>query len=216
MTEQSDIPSKQSPIIGYSYATDKDLIAVKILQNENLKKNVDPANFAKGFVSVETSAEQLRSINEKYGLVVAKDERDKVVGYSFPLDESLAMEHELLFPFVEELKVLPGLQGRNWFIGGQTCVDKEFRRQGLNTMLTKARWQNMKDKGFDYMVTEIGGPNTVSLAANSHLKVLKSFLDPNLKDSDGKPFVWNIIGLDLRKISDDVERVIEKVSGALK
>ncbi len=164
-----------------------ELKQILTLQQENLRKNISPEEMEKeGFVSVEHTLEQLKSMNDACGHIIAV-ENDRVIGYALCMHPKFADAIEMLRPMFVEIEKIRGNQ-MDYMVMGQICVAKTHRGQGI----FKNLYLTMKEKlptGFDTIVTEVDAKNIRSL--NAHRAVGFELL--KVYRSGDKE--WHLIGL---------------------
>ncbi|MFZ2149932.1 MAG: GNAT family N-acetyltransferase [Minisyncoccia bacterium] len=178
-------------------ATEKDIIEIIRLQQENLAPNVSgKEKQEQGFVSVETSEQLLKEIIKQEGIVVARLE-GKVVGYLIPMSvEHTVQQVSMLDPFIEKLQTLTfddkPLKDYKYCILTQVCVDKKYRGRGILEKLYGELKTKLSDK-YELGVSEISSNNPRSLHVHLNkigLKVAEQY------SAEGKD--WHIVILDFR------------------
>ena len=143
----------------------KDLEQILALQRCNLPKNISQEESTKeGFVTVEHTLDNLKSMNDVCGHIIAVDD-GKVMGYALCMHPKFAEDIEVLRPMFKEIETAIN-DDVPYMVMGQICVAKSHRGQGIFRKL----YQTMKEKlpeGFDTIVTEVDGKNKRSLAAHA-------------------------------------------------
>jgi GNAT superfamily N-acetyltransferase len=168
------------------------------LQRQNLYTKVTEDEQAKhGFVFVEHTLPLLEKMASYLPQVIAVC-NGQVVGYNLAMHIAMRAEIPSLIPmfniFDETSYRDKPLNTYSFIMGGQVCVDKAFRGQGL----LKKLYEETRDclpPDYQLCVTEVAARNTVSL--NAHFKMgfeeVKTY-------SDGKE-LWKVIAWDLDPLS---------------
>lgn len=160
-------------MIQYTSAqTIEDIQQIQLLQKTNLANNVDTTTRqAEGFVTVEHSLELLTEMNTPYPHVIAK-ENGKVVGYTLVMLRSMSNKIPILFDMFEQINRLTygsqNLSESNYFIMGQVCIDKAYRKRGIFKKLYEKLAQQMSQH-FDFIITEVSLSNKRSLYAHQSI-----------------------------------------------
>jgi GNAT superfamily N-acetyltransferase len=142
------------------------------LQRQNLFSAISEEEQAQqGFVFAEHTVPLLRMMASQLPQVIALSD-DRVVGYNLALPVSMRNDIPRLVPmFIEfersQYKGKP-LSTYKYVIGGQVCVDKDFRGQGLLSKLYNETRKRVIPE-HQFCVTEVSERNVVSLKA--HLKM---------------------------------------------
>jgi hypothetical protein len=148
-----------------------ELKAIRILQQNNLTRNLAPAEAAaQGFVTAEYSLDFLEKMHNQYPSIIAKEDK-QVAGYILAATKSIRFEHDLLadlFNVIDETKYKnQSLKDARYVIAGQVCVAKNYRGLGLVQRMYQ-EFRNSLSKDFDYCLTDVADDNPRSLKA--HLK----------------------------------------------
>ncbi|HXG64650.1 MAG TPA: GNAT family N-acetyltransferase, partial [Blastocatellia bacterium] len=124
----------------------------------------------------------------------------KVIGYNLAMSVSMKNVMPSLAPMFTEFerstyKGKP-LSTYRFMVGGQVCVDKDFRGQGLLRRL----YHEARDRlpaGYQLCVTEVAARNSISLKAHQKMgfEVVSSY-------HDGKE-LWNVVVWDLESAVAD-------------
>lgn len=143
------------------------------LQAENHKYSVPADIKAKeGFVTVKHTLDQIKSLLAHAPQIIAVNEDDRVVGYALVMVKALKDEIPILRPLFEQIDQLSYqdklLKEEKWYVMGQVCIAKDYRRQGVFRKLYEAHRKLLKDQ-FDFCITDISASNTRSI--ESHLAV---------------------------------------------
>jgi len=160
------------------------------LQQENLVNLISEEQQARhGFVFAEHTLALLKRMATYLPQVVALSD-NKVVGYNLALHVSMKNEVPKLIPMFHEFeqskyKDRP-LVTYKFMVGGQVCVDKNFRGQGLMSKLYHET-KNRLPSGYELCVTEVAARNIISLKAHEKMgfEVVNTY-------NDGKE-LWNVV-----------------------
>ena len=164
------------------------------LQQENLVNLISEEQQAKhGFVFAEHTLPLLKRMATFLPQVIALSD-DRVIGYNLALHVAMKNEIPKLIPMFHEFEQSKYkgrlLETYKFMVGGQVCVDKDFRGQGLMSKLyheTKMRVPS----GYEICVTEVSARNIISLRAHEKMgfEVVNTY-------HDGKELwrvvVWNL------------------------
>jgi GNAT superfamily N-acetyltransferase len=155
------------PAITFQAATITDHFEQIItLQNQNLYKSLTAEQQdQQGFVFAEHTVELLRQMSTQIPQVIALYQ-DKVIGYNLAMTAAMEKELPSLEPMFKEFhksryrgKVLTAYK---FFVGGQVCVDKDFRGLGVLSKLYNAT-ADLVGNAYELCVTEIAVRNANSL-----------------------------------------------------
>ena len=123
-------------MVHYSIAkTASDLYEILALQKKNLPQNLSKNEIkSQGYVTVSHSYDLLAEMNTKKAHIIAKS-NEKVIGYALVMLEMFKDRIPVLIPMFEQIKTLKW-KGKSmleipFFIMGQVCIEKSFRRQGI-------------------------------------------------------------------------------------
>ncbi len=184
-------------MISYSIAEDRDLSGILELQTQNLKINLQPNEIEReGFVTVVHTIELLRKMNAPYPHIIAKSDQE-VVGYALVMQKEMAIYIPILSNLFKQLKTIRikemAFENYAFFVMGQICISKDYRKKGLFKGLYTEMKARMK-KDFDYVVTEVAIENSRSLNAHhaAGFTTIKEY-----KAEDGRS--WAIVALDLNE-----------------
>lgn len=149
----------------------KELEGIRLLQEQNLGKNLSVAEATKeGFVTAEYTVEFLKAMHDIHPSVIAKD-NDTVVGYALVATNPIREQHPLLADLFNSIdKVIykgAPLKGTRYVVVGQLCVGKGYRGQGLVQRMYEFYRESLKDS-YDYLITDVVQTNQRSIKA--HLK----------------------------------------------
>jgi hypothetical protein len=152
--------------------TDDHFEQILRLQKQNLFSSISEDEQAQqGFVFAEHNLQLLKMMAVQLPQVIAVS-GGNVIGYNLALPTSMRNEIPRLVPMFDafdgsQYKGRP-LSSYKYVIGGQVCVDKDFRGYGLMSKLyDETRKRVMSEHQF--CVTEVSERNVVSLKA--HLKM---------------------------------------------
>lgn len=178
-------------------ATQSDVLGIIALQQANLGKNLSEAEKLKsGYVSLETTTEDLGKIIEKDGVVVVYKQDGQLGGYLFSITQEYAKTLKFLEPFLENLKKME-FKGKNlseykYCILAQIAVKEDLRGSGVSKKLYQKLKEELKKQGYELGVSEIAADNKTSL--NVHLQKL-GLEKLGSYDSNGRS--WVVVVLDL-------------------
>src|SRR5215470_1050043 len=164
------------------------------LQQENLVDLISEEQAAKhGFVFAEHTLPLLKKMATFLPQVVALSD-NKVIGYNLALHVSMKHEIPKLIPMFYEFEKSKYkdklLAAYKFVVGGQVCVDKNFRGRGLMSKLYHET-KNRLPSGYEICVTEVSARNIISLRAHERMgfEVVNTY-------HDGKELwrvvVWNL------------------------
>lgn len=179
-------------------STDQHFEQILQLQKRNLFSSISPELQAQqGFVFAEHTILLLKMMAAHLPQVIAVG-NDKVIGYNLAMPVSMKNEIPSLVPMFTEFERCK-YKGRflstyRYIVGGQVCVDKDFRGQGL---LGKLYHETGRRLSSDYQlcVTEVSARNNAGLGAHQKMgfEVVSTY-------HDGKE-LWKIVVWDLQKSS---------------
>jgi GNAT superfamily N-acetyltransferase len=179
------------PSISFAVAsTDEAFEQILRLQKKNIFHNLSrELQSEQGFVFAEHTLPVLKSMAARLPQIIALHD-SRVVGYNLAMSYEMRNELPSLAPMFDEFDkcVYKGKQLNEYkfVIGGQVCVDKNFRGVGLMSKLYKET-ANRLPKDFELCVTEISRRNTKSL--NAHQKMGFEVI----ADYDDGSEHWNIV-----------------------
>ncbi|SDD25507.1 FR47-like protein [Mucilaginibacter pineti] len=166
------------------------------LQKQNLYSAISTEQQTQeGFVFAEHTVSLLQFMAAEVPQVIALH-NNKVIGYNLAMTVSMEKELHSLEPMFQEFSksLYQGklLSSYNFFVGGQVCVDKNFRGLGLLSKLYHATAEAVSPR-YQLCVTEVSVRNTNSLKAHQKMgfEVISTY-------HDGKE-LWNVIAWDIRK-----------------
>lgn len=149
--------------------TPEEVIAIKALQNLNLRVNISQEEAAsEGFLTASYTMEYLEAMNADAPSVIAKA-GDEVVGYAMVTTKALRDGHELmadLFNTIDRTQYKASRLGEiDYVVVGQLCVAKAFRGMGL-VQLMYNHFRDCYAGLFSYLVTDVAQANARSLKAH--------------------------------------------------
>ncbi len=154
--------------ISYQLASRSDLIDIRLLQEQNLKKNLSPEELREGFVTAEYTVDELAQMHELTPAVIAKHQ-EQLVGYALAVSPKFRGNHPLidnLFTHIDKISYRnKPLKGSNYIMVGQLCVRKNFRKSCVSLGLYQA-YKKWYSDSFDYLITDIVFENQPSLKAH--------------------------------------------------
>jgi ribosomal protein S18 acetylase RimI-like enzyme len=152
--------------------SDEDFEQILELQRRNLRRSLterEQNDF--GFVYLEHDVPLLRKMASALPQAIAVSDK-RVVGYCLALSPAFRASMPWLEPmFLQcEQSSFDGslLASYRYFVGGQVCVDREFRGQGLAGRLYRQVRDSLTDD-YQLCVTEIASRNQTSI--RSHEKI---------------------------------------------
>lgn len=170
------------------------------LQRQNLFSAISEEEQAQqGFVFAEHTVDLLRRMASHLPQVIAVS-NGKVVGYNLAMTSAMKYEMPRLVPMFTEFE-RSTYRGRplteyRFMVGGQVCVDKDFRGQGLLRRLYQET-RNRLPPGYQLCVTEVATRNVVSLVAHERMgfEVAGTYHDGNE--------LWKVVVWDLERAAAD-------------
>ena len=118
-----------------------------------------------GFVSIIMNQKLLEEANKESGVIVAIKNND-LIGHEISLSTKKAETISLLKPFIKRLEKVnyknKPVMSYKTVIGGQICVKKEFKGQGIVEEMHK-EFIKMLRENYDLIVTEVSNHNPRSL-----------------------------------------------------
>lgn len=166
------------------------------LQKQNLYSAISTEQQAQeGFVFAEHTVSLLQLMAAEVPQIIALH-NNKIIGYNLAMTAAMEKELHSLEPmFLEFTK--SNYQGKpltnyRFFVGGQVCVDKNYRGLGLLSKLYRET-ANAVSPDYQLCVTEVSVRNEKSLKAHQKMgfEVISTY-------HDGKE-LWNVIAWDIRK-----------------
>lgn len=147
-----------------------------------------------GFVFAEHSVPLLRRMSAELPQAIALAGNKAVVGYCLSMSLALQGEVPCLAPMFEQFSRCAyrgrPLSSLRFFVGGQVCVDRAYRGQGLLARLYE-QIRLSAPRAYDLCVTEIAVRNQVSVRAHERMgfETISTY-------SDGSQ-TWAIVAWDL-------------------
>jgi len=164
------------------------------LQKQNLFSAISEEQQARqGFVFAEHTVRLLKMMAAHLPQVIAVS-HGKVIGYNLAMSVSMRNEMPRLVPMFDEFERSQyrgkPLSAYKFMVGGQVCVDEDFRGQGLLSRLYHET-RNRLPSDYQLCVTEISERNGVSLRAHQRMgfEVVSTYHDGNE--------LWNVVVWDL-------------------
>lgn len=174
---------------------DEHLEQIIALQRQNLYKLLSAERQAEqGFVFAEHTIALLKSMASHLPQIIALAD-GKVVGYNLAMSAFMKNELPSLAPMFNEFEkcVYKGgkLTDHRFVVGGQVCVDNDFRGMGLLSKLYNAT-KNHLPNDYQLLVTEVSNRNKISLKAHQKMgfEIIHSY-------DDGVE-VWDVIAWDMK------------------
>ncbi|MFI8604781.1 GNAT family N-acetyltransferase [Cellulophaga baltica] len=148
-----------------STKTEKELVQIVRLQQENLYRNVsNEEKLAEGFVTVEHSYELLKEMNDVCQHTIAIDDQGNLAGYALSMHPSFRDKIDVLKPMFEVIDPLIASEEK-YMLMGQICVSKNHRKQGVFRGLY-AHMKKQLEQEYDTIITEIDALNNRSMQAH--------------------------------------------------
>lgn len=183
-------------------STDQHFEQILQLQKQNLFSSISADQQAQqGFVFAEHTVPILKMMAAELPQVIAVS-NGRVIGYNLGMPVSMRNEIPSLIPMFTEFErcIYKGrpLSAYRYIVGGQVCVDKDFRGQGLLSKLyheTKTRVR----PDYQLCVTEVSARNNAGLNAHQKMgfEVVSTY-------HDGKE-LWKIVVWDFEKAAASSE-----------
>jgi L-amino acid N-acyltransferase YncA len=152
--------------------TREELQQILELQQQNHLQNIDEAEMqTQGFVTLTHDIDVLQQMHDLAPSVVAKD-NGVVAGYALVMLRECRNLFPPLEPMFKNLDLLE-YHGRplpqyRFYIMGQVCIDKKYRRTGLFDQLYQ-KHKEIYSTQFDFIVTEVSTRNQRSLRAHERV-----------------------------------------------
>jgi GNAT superfamily N-acetyltransferase len=160
----------------------EELQQILALQQRNLIQNIDDEEMkAQGFVTMIHSLEILQQMHHLAPSVIAKS-KDRVIGYALVMLRGCRELFPPLEPMFKNFDTLRykdrPLNEYRFYVMGQVCVDKEYRRTGLFDQLYQ-KHKEIYSGQFDFIMTEIATRNHRSLKAHQRVgfEILNTYRD---------------------------------------
>lgn len=152
--------------------TAEELEEILALQQRNLQQNIDAAEMqAQGFVTLIHDLDVLQKMHSLSPSIVAK-ENGKVIGYALVMLRECRELVPGLEPMFKNFDSLPykgrALNEYRFYVMGQVCIEKQYRRTGLFDQLYQ-KHKEIYSGQFDFVVTEVATRNQRSLRAHERV-----------------------------------------------
>lgn len=177
-------------------STKQDFEQILELQRQNLYTLISKEDQEKqGFVFAEHTLELLETLAVDLPQVIALY-KGKVVGYNLAMTASMKTVLPSITPMFNAFETCffkqEPLTDFQYIVGGQVCVDKDFRGHGLLSCLY-TETKNQVSTAYDACVTEISMRNPRSLKAHQKLgfEVIGTYYDGVEQ--------WNIVAWDFKR-----------------
>ena len=149
--------------------TEEELNGILLLQSKNLKRNLTQEEMDReGFVTAEYNIDIMKKMHEVRRSVIAKD-GDEVVGYLIATTKAIKPHHALLSEFFDQLDKIDykgkSLKDVDYMLGGQICVAKGYRGQGLFVKM-HLFYRDAHRAEYPFCITDIDFANIGSLRAH--------------------------------------------------
>ncbi len=168
--------------------TNQELRQILELQRINIPSVISENEKQKeGFVTVHHTFEILKAMNDKCAHVIAVN-NNEVIGYALCMLKIFKDEIEVLRPMFEQIDSCVQAE-ITYFVMGQICVDKAYRKQGVFRGMYKFMQQEMS-LTYDLIITEVDIKNTRSL--NAHYAIgFKHLHSYNSKNQNWELISWD-------------------------
>lgn len=182
-------------MIEYKLAEEKDLRGIIDLQRKNLPINLSENEIKnEGFLTLIHTLELLSKMNKPFPHVIAED-KGIIIAYALvmmPIMESSIPDlSELMYHLNNHNLNGKMITESKYFIMGQICVDKDYRKQGIFKKLYLKMVDEMKEH-FDYIITEVAISNQRSLQAH-----LAAGFEIIIRRQSANGKEWAVVKLDL-------------------
>jgi Acetyltransferase (GNAT) family len=152
-------------------ATDE-LEEILALQQRNLQQNIDPAEMqTQGFVTLIHDIDVLQKMHSLSPSIIAKD-NGKLIGYALVMlteCRNLVPGLEPMFNNFDSLFYKGrSLNEYRFYVMGQVCIEKQYRRTGLFDQLYQ-KHKEIYSGQFDFIVTEVATRNQRSFRAHQRV-----------------------------------------------
>jgi len=159
-------------IVFETASSDEQLEQILRLQRANLFHSMDEEQQARqGFVFAEHTLPLLQEFAAQLPQVIALSD-GRVVGYNLAMPITMRQSMPSLVPMFEEFERCEfrgnPLGAYRYMVGGQVCVDREFRGHGLLTRLYHATRDRLP-VGYQLCVTEVAARNARGLRAHQKM-----------------------------------------------
>lgn len=178
--------------------TTTDLQQILTLQKANLSEGLTvEEKQSQGFVTVNHSYDQLKSLNDLEKHIIAKH-NDNVIGYLLAMTKKSQFEIPILVPMFDAFGSIlyenKKVAKYNYLVVGQVCIDKAYRGQGILDHCYAAYKEYYSAK-YDFAITEIASDNLRSLNAHRRIgfKEIHSYVSPGNTE-------WVVVIWDWKKV----------------
>ena len=142
------------------------------LQKRNLQQNIDDVEMqTQGFVTMVHTLDVLQKMHALAPSVIAKNS-DKVVGYALVMLRECRQLFPPLEPMFDNFDNLTyhdrPLNHYRFYVMGQVCIDKQYRRTGLFDQLYH-KHKEIYSPHYDFIMTEVSTRNLRSLRAHERV-----------------------------------------------
>lgn len=149
-----------------------ELEQILALQQRNLPQNIDETEMqSQGFVTMIHDMNVLQQMHDLAPSIIAK-ENEKVIGYALVMLRACRQLVPLLEPMFKNFDKLEylgkPLNDYLFYVMGQVCIDKQYRRTGLFNQLYQ-KHKEVYGGQFDFIMTEVATRNTRSLQAHTRV-----------------------------------------------
>ena len=159
-------------IYATTVTTKEELEQIHTLNKKNFKDHIsNEEKQQEGFVTWLYSLDLLQQIHQLAASVIVKDD-NKVAGYALVTPRDASAFHPDLKTMVNNLESLnyrgAPLKAYDYYIMGQICIDKAYRRKGIFNMLYQHH-KKLYGNTYELLVTEISASNSRSQKAHEKI-----------------------------------------------
>ena len=146
--------------------TPLDLSKILALQAKNTKPSLSKKEQQEqGYVTVQHTLAQLEKMSATATQIIAV-EKNILAGYALVMPRSLKATIPVLMPMFSLLDTLDyentAVKELNYYVMGQICVAKNYRRKGVFRQLYEAH-RNAFSMTYNYCITEVSSSNLRSM-----------------------------------------------------
>ena len=163
-------------------STTSDFRQILDLQNRNVESALHKEEVqSEGFVSARHTVALIEKMNSPYPHIIAKSD-DQIIGFTLVMLQSLQNDIELLVPLFKNINSITYqeelIKNTSYFVMGQVCIDKPFRRKGIFRKLYHQLRDQMQPH-FKYCITGISTRNIRSWKAHEKVgfKLIHKYTD---------------------------------------
>jgi hypothetical protein len=155
--------------IQYRKAVPADFEGILRLQHENLLSLLPEEERSQGFLSIEFTREQIRTVNDDLGIFVAVQDKT-VMGYLMAESVEFAVQSPLIAFMLKRLKDVcfeaRPISSFSLFIYGPVCIDKKARGKGVLEGLFRVMRESLENN-YEVGIAFVSNRNPRSLHAHT-------------------------------------------------